>query len=161
MDWAYIFTLCWIAFMGIVPPAVTSAILGYLMYKYGEKKGREWGQKQYEMAKEEIRQYVKTELLSDIGDSIRQTLNGIFGPMIKGGNAETKAAALEYMQKNPSMGGLIMNILMKGAAKYAVKEWGLPKETLDMVGGPLNLGSGFHLGKKQDDQLKPVEVPRP
>ena len=77
MDWQYIFSLAWIAFMGIVPPFISAAVLGYAGYWYGKKQG----EKQYQMAKDEIRAYIKGEFLQDLTTAVRDQINGMIGPI--------------------------------------------------------------------------------
>ena len=157
MDWAYIFTLCWIAFMGIVPPFISAAVLGYAGYWYGKKQG----EKQYQMSKDEIRAYIKGEFLQDLTTAVRDQINGMIGPIARGGTAEAKAEAFKYLQSNPGTGSLLMTVAAKAAGKWLGKQLGVGKEVSEMLGG-VAPSMPFQFGKpKQDDLLKPVEPPHP
>jgi hypothetical protein len=125
----------WILFAGVIPPAV----LGWLMYMYGKKQG----EKQYEMAKEDIRVYVKEELLSDIGEAIKNQINGIFGPVAKSGTAATREAAIEYARENPGIANMLLNVASRGGARWLARQFGLTKGQADAIagiaGGPGNI----------------------
>ena len=74
----------WIALTNAVFAFVASGMVGYLLYRYARKQGED----RYNMAKDEIRSYIKGEFLSDITEAVRQQLNGIMGPIGKAGSAE-------------------------------------------------------------------------
>ena len=156
MDWLYVLELLWIAFMGIVPPFISAAILGYLGYWWGKKQGK----KEYEMAKDEIREYIKGEFLTDLSSAVQQQLNGILGPVARAGSAEGKALAAQYAQQNPGIASMLTSVAAKGAARWLGKQLGVPKDVVDTIGG----GAPFMFPiskKQQDDLLKPVELPHP
>ena len=150
----------WIAIMGIVPPAVTSAItsaiVGWLLYEWGKRQGV----KQYEMAKKEIREYIKGEFLADLTNAIRDQLNGIFGPVARQGTAEGKALAAQYAQQNPNIASMLMSVASKGAARWLGKQLGVPKDVVDVIGGNAPF-MPLQLGKRKDDDLQPVVLPGP
>lgn len=138
--------------MGIVPPFISAAILGYVGYWWGKKQGK----KEYEMAKDEIRAYIKGEFLQDLSGAVQQQLNGILGPVARGASAESKAIAAQYAQQNPGIASLLTSVAAKGAARWLGKQLGVPRDVVDTIGGTAPF-MPFQLGKpKQDDLLKPV-----
>ena len=157
MEWVwFIIEMVWIAFMGIVPPAITSLAVGWFMYIYGRKVG----ERQYKMAKDEIRAYIKGEFLQDLTNAVRDQLNGIFGPVARQGTAEGKAIAAQYAQQNPNIASMLMSVASKGAARWLGKQLGVPKDVVDVIGGNAPF-MPVQLGKRKDDDLQPVVLPGP
>ena len=149
--------LLWIAFWGLIPPAITSAIVGYVLFLWGKKQG----ERSYLMAKEEIKAYVRTELVTDlrvgITEEIRNGINGIFGPVAKAGTAEGRAIAAQYAQSNPGIASLLTGVAAKGAARWLGKQLGVPRDVVDVLGGG---APSFQLGhKRTDPALEPVVIP--
>jgi len=150
MNWEFIFLLAWTAIwstlMGIIPPAV----LGWLMYEYGKKQGI----KQYEMAKTEIRAYIKTDLVGDITAAVRDQINGLFGPVARAGTNEAKAAAAEYAQHNPGIASTLMAVAARGGARWLGKQLGVPKDVVDTIsGGAPMLPPGIQAMRKQSQAV--------
>lgn len=139
--------------MGVIPPA----ILGWLMYQYGKKQG----QKQYEMAKQEIRDYIKGEFLEDITAAVRNQINGLFGPVAKAGSAEARQAAVEYARTNPGAAGVLLQVAQRGAARWLGKQFGLPKDVADSISGAPMGGLPFPLMAKKQDQGLPITTEGP
>lgn len=129
-------------------------------YLYGNYLGK----KQYEMAKtqvtEEIRTYIKGEFLTDLTTAVRDQLNGILGPVARAGTNEARMVAAQYAQANPGIASLLTSVAAKGAARWLGKQLGVPKDVVDALGGaspfmPIQLPGA----KKGDPDLQPVVVP--
>jgi len=155
--WIFAIEMIWIAFMGIVPPAVTSFAIGWFMYMYGKKVG----EKQYKMAKDEIRAYIKGEFLQDLTNAVRDQLNGIFGPVARQGTAEGRAAIAEYAQANPGIASMLTSVAAKGAARWLGKQLGVPRDVVDGIGGSAPFMPIHIPGAKRKEDDMPVVVPHP
>lgn len=136
-----ILLLLWIAFWGLIPPAITSALVGYILFLWGKRQG----ERSYLMAKQEIKDYIRGDFLKDITGAVKDQLNGILGPVAKGGTAEGRAAAAIYAQQNPGIASLLTGVAAKGAARWLGKQLGVPKDVVDTLGGgapfiPIGLG---------------------
>jgi len=161
--WLIILEFAWIAFMGIVPPAVCSFLIGYFLFWYGRKLGREETERAKEQIKMEIKEYVQKELVSDVVNAVKEAvsgqINGVLGPIGKGATAEARAQAAEYLAQNPQKGGLIMSLALKSAGRYLGKQLGIDKGTVDaMLGGPISLPN-MGTARAQKDDLAPVRIP--
>ena len=164
--WLIILEFLWIAFMGIVPPAVCSFLIGYFLFWWGRRLGQKETERAKEQIKQEIKQYVKEELVGDLTDAVKSAvqgqIQGILGPVGKGSTAEAKALAAEYLRDNPQKGSLVMGLALKSAVRYLGKQIGIDKQTLDaLAGGPIALPNlGDHRFQK-DDISAPVAISGP
>lgn len=144
-----------ITFMGIVPPfvssAISSAIIGYLLYLYGKKQG----EKSKEIVTYEIKTYIKGEFLTDLTSAVRDQLNGILGPVARAGSKEGQMAAAEYARANPSVAGLLAQVAGRGAAGWLGKQLGVPKDVVAAIANP-NMFSMFNRGDHKKDDKSPV-----
>lgn len=154
IDALVFFLLSLLAHLVVAVPVV---IIGY---KWGKKQG----EASYQAAKREIKEYVRTELLADLTtalkDYIRNEINGIFGPIGKGGTAEARAVAAQYAQQNPGILQLLTGVAAKSGLKWAAKQLGAPKEvveTFSLTGDPQAFFSSRRGSSNPD--LEPVKVP--
>jgi hypothetical protein len=163
--WLIILEFLWIAFMGIVPPAICSFLIGYFLFWYGRKLGRDETERAKEQIKMEIKDYVKKELVGDLTEAVKSAIQGqiqgSLGLVGRGATAEAKALAAEYLQQNPQKGNLLLGLGLKSAVRYLGKQLGIDKQTLDaLAGGPISLPNvGTH--RPQENELTPVRLPGP
>lgn len=132
----------------------------YVGYLWGKKQG----ERSYLAAKEEIKIYVKTELVGDLTtalkDYIKNEVNGIFGPIGKGGTAEARAVAAQYAAQNPGILQLLTGVAAKSGLKWAAKQLGAPKEVVEAFQLGAQPMQGIHFGRQRaDPDLQPVTVP--
>jgi hypothetical protein len=151
MSWEFIvlllWTAIWSALMGVIPPAV----LGWVMFKYGQKLG----DNKYRMAKEEIRGYIKGELITDLTVAVRDQLNGVLGPIAKGGSVEAQQAAADYARQNPGIAQLLLGVAARGGARAIGKKLGVPKDVIDQL-----TSQGFRApSTPRGDPLASIRVP--
>lgn len=139
-------------------------VTGFAMY-CGWLWGKKQGEKSYKAAEDRIRAYVKTELVGDLTialkDFIRDQINGIFGPVAKGGTAEARAVAAQYAQENPGLMQMLMGVATKAGLGWGLKQLGAPKEVRDAfkIGGPGILG-GMAPRAPGNKDVVPIEIPR-
>lgn len=151
--------LLWIAFMGVIPPFLSGALLAYLGWIWGNRQGK----KQYEMAKQEIRDYIKGEFMNDLAEAVKQQINGALGPIARGGSQEARVLAAQYAQANPGIASLLTGVAAKGAARWLGKQLGVPRDTVDaLAGGPIGPIGGFGTSRRKGDPAsEPVTLPGP
>ena len=148
-----------VVIMGTVPPFV----VGWILYAYGRKQG----ERQYTMAKEEIRSYIKGEFLTDLTAAVGNELNSInfsetvsiairsaLGVIGKAGSVEGQAAALQYAQQNPGIASLLTSVAARGASRWLGRKMGVPKDVVDSLAlGGMQLPQ---IGKQRNNDLAPV-----
>jgi len=163
MTWEFILSMIWITFMGVIPPAVCSFLVGYFLFWWGRRIGQRETERAKEQIKTEIKDYVKKELVSDLTEAVKTAIQGqiqgSLGIVGRGATSEAKALAAEYLANNPQKGNLLFGIALKSAGRYLGKQLGIDKGTMDaMLGGPVNIP---HLGGggPQKDDLAPVRIP--
>ena len=153
--------------MGIIPPAVCSFAIGWWMYKYGVREASKREEIVKKELKEEIRAYVKNELTTDIisgvGKTIHDTINGIFSGIGKGATPEAQAAAIEYAKNNPGLAQTILGVATRAGGRWLGKQLGVPKDVIDTLSGvgimPGGLGKLMTPKIGRNDELAPVVVP--
>jgi len=126
-----------VAFWGTVPPLA----LGIIMYKLGQKQG----DRRVQDTKEEIRRYIKEELIVDIKaaitssaqnitlDDVKSVIYGALGIVGKGASDEAQKMAQEYIQQNPQAAGFIAQTSLKSAARSLAKKAGIPKPVAEGI----------------------------
>ena len=164
-----VWTFFWSAIMGIIPPAICSFAIGWWMYKYGVREALKREELVKKELKDEIRAYVKNELVPDILDGvakvIKDTINGIFSQVGKGATPEAQAAAAEYAKNNPGLAQTLLGVATRSGARWLGKQLGIPKDVTDTLagGGLMPQGLGALIPKKMgnNNELAPVRVPGP
>lgn len=144
--WIY----AWIAIMGIVPPAITSAIVGYLMYRQGKRNA----ERMFSTAKAELTRYMREDAIDDLaegitakfkvilddpkeglGAKVRHAINGIIGPIGRTGTQEGREAALDMAREKPELMALFQSVAARSGMAWVAKQLGIPKkDALTMAG---------------------------
>jgi len=148
-----LFMLFWVALMGTAPPA----ILGYLMYNVGLRRGREEKEQAKTEIKQEISRYVKEELVNDlveaVSDAVIKGVRGAFGPIGRGGSEETQQYLIEEAKRNPGIVEAFGKIATRGGARWLGKQFGISRGMVDTIvsGGGNPFGMLQSQSKRQKD----------
>ena len=146
----------WIAATNALFAFIASGIVGYLLYRYGRKQA----ELSYQQARQELRDYVKVELMPDLMEAVSLSIRGVLGKIGQGGSEEGRAAAAQYAQQNPGIASLLTSVAAKGASRWLGKKLGVPRDVVDTLGGsapflPMQLGR-----RKGNPDLEPVVPPQ-